>query len=88
MTDFTENLIKVRGSISDKILSRKGKIKIRLVLKDGSKGIKLILTNLSYFSNNSPNLINLGLLNTVKIYYHNKNQIIYYLYRYRMLVFG
>lgn len=88
MTDFTENLIKVRGSISDKILPRKRKVKIRLVLKDGSKGIKLTLTNISYFSNNPPNLVNLGLLNTVKIYYHNKNQIFYYLHRYRMLIFG
>lgn len=74
MTDQEENPTKVQGSNLDNISPNKVKIKIRLVLEDGSKGLILTLTNLSH---NLLNLISLGLLNNIKIFYHNNDQILY-----------
>lgn len=80
MTDFTENPTKVGRSTSDGILLARGKVRIRLALKDGTAGIKLTLTNVFYLPNSPCNLVRLGLLNDAGIYHHNKDQALYNLH--------
>ncbi len=77
MIDFTENPINIGGSTSDSISPGRGKIKIRLALKDGIERLVLILINVFYFPNNLSNLVNLGFLNDAGIYHYNKDQTLY-----------
>ncbi len=77
MIDFTENATKVRGSNSDDISPGRGKVKIRLILRDGTEGLVLTLTNIFYLPNSLSNLVSLGLLNDAGIYHHNKDQTLY-----------
>lgn len=72
-----ENLIKVGGSTSNGILLSRGIVKIRLILKDEIEKLILILTNFFYVPNSPSNLVSLGFLNNTRIYYHNKDQILY-----------
>lgn len=73
MSNFVENSIKVGGSTSDSILPGRGKINIKLTLKDKIEGLVLTLTNVFYLFNNSSNLVSLGLLNNARIYYYSKD---------------
>lgn len=73
MTDIEENSTKVGRLIFDGILSDRRKIKIRLVLKDSIEGIVLTLTNVFYLPHDQSNLINLGFLNNIEIFYYNKD---------------
>lgn len=77
MTDFIENPTKVRGSTSDGITPGRKKVKIKLALKDGTKGLILTLTNIFYFPNSPFNLVSLGLLNNADIYHHNEEKMLY-----------
>lgn len=77
MTDFKENHIKVGGLISDGISPNKRKVKIKLALKDGTEGLVLTPTNIFYFSHSPSNLVSLGLLNDIGIFYYNKDQTLY-----------
>lgn len=77
MTNFTENSTKVGRSTSDCISPGREKVKIRLALKDKTKRLVLILINFFYFFHSPSNFINLGLLNNVGIYYHNKDHTLY-----------
>ena len=77
MIDFTENSTKVGGSTSDSVSPGKGKVKIRLALKDGTEGLVLTLTNVFYLTNSPSNLVSLGLLNDAGIYHHNEDQTLY-----------
>lgn len=76
MINFMENFIKVRGSISDSILSGIKKVKISLILRYGIEKLVFTLTNVFYLSNNLFNVVSLSLQNNARIYYHNKNQIL------------
>lgn len=77
MIKFIENPTKIGKLTSDGILPNNEKIKIRLALKDRTKKLVLTLTNIFYFLHSLSNLVKLELLNNIKIYYHNKNQILY-----------
>lgn len=77
MINFEENSTKVRGSTSDGISLSRRKVKIRLSLKDGKDEMVLTLTNVFFLPHSSSNLVSLGLLNNVRIFYHNKDQILY-----------
>lgn len=88
MSNFVENLTKVGGSNSNSILLGRGKVIIRLGLKDGTEGLVLILTNVLYLPNSPFNLVGLSLLNNAKIYYHNKDQILYNLEIWKTLAFA
>lgn len=77
MIKFIENPTKIGKLTSDGILPINEKIKIRLALKDRTKKLVLTLTNIFYFLHSLSNLVKLELLNNIKIYYHNKNQILY-----------
>ena len=77
MIDFTENPTKVGGSTSDGISPSRRKVKIRLVLKDRTEKLGLILISVFYLPNSLSNLVGLGFLNNAGIYYHNKDQTFY-----------
>lgn len=77
MTDFKENPTKVGGSKSDGISPSRGRVKIKLVLKDDIDRLVLTLTNVFYFPHSPLNVISLGLLNNVGIFYYNKDQTLY-----------
>lgn len=77
MTDFEKNSTKVRELILDGISFDRRRVKIRLALKNSIKGLVLTLANIFYLLYSLLNLISLGLLNNVRIFYHNKNQILY-----------
>lgn len=76
MIDIIENITKVGGSTLDRISLSRKKVKIRLILKDRIEGQVFIMTNVFYFPNTQSKLINLGLFNNARIYYHNKDQIL------------
>ncbi len=88
MIDFTENPTKVGGSTSDGISPGKGKVKIRLALRDGIEGLVLTLTNVFYLPNSPSNLVSLGLLDDAGIYHHNKDQTLYNLETRKTLAFA
>lgn len=77
MTKYWERPIKICGSTLNKISPRKGKIQLRLGLKNGSKELILNLKNIYYLSKSSCNLLSLGLLNNSNIYHNNENEIFY-----------
>lgn len=77
MTNFEENPTKIGGSILDSILPGEGKIKIRLILKNAIEKIISSLTNVFYLPYSPLNVINLGLLNNIRIFHHNKNKTLY-----------
>ena len=88
MTDFIENPTKVGGSTSDGISPGRGKVKIRLALKDGTEGLILTLTNVFYLPNSQSNLVSLGLLNNAGIYHHNEEETLYDLKSRKTLAFA
>lgn len=77
MTDFIEKPIRVRGSTADGMSPGRGIVRIRLILKDRSKGVILNLRDIYYLSNNPSNLINLRLLNNANILYDNERHNFY-----------
>lgn len=72
MINFTKNLTKARALTLNNISLSREKIKIRLTLKDITKELVVILTNIFYFSNNLSKFVSLDLLNDIRIYYHNE----------------
>lgn len=88
MSDFVKNPTKVGGSISDDISPGRRKVKIRLVLKDGTEGLVLIFTIVFYLPNSLSNLASIDLLNDAGIYHHNKNQTLYDLETQKTLAFA
>ena len=73
MIDFEKNPTKVRGLRSDNISPGGGKVKIILVLKNGTEGLVLTLTNIFYLLHSPLNLVSLGFLNDIRIFYYNKD---------------
>lgn len=73
MIDFTENSTKVGGSTSDGISLGRKKIKIKLILKDGTERLVFTLTNVFYFANNQTKFVILGLLTNAEFYHYNKD---------------
>ena len=80
MTEYCTHITKIDGSTSDGISPGRGKIRLRLVLKDGSEGLILNLQNVLYLPNSPCNLLSLGFLNNSGIYYDNKNETLYEIY--------
>lgn len=77
MINFMQNPTKVRILTLDGISLGRKKSKIRLVLKDRTKGLVLILTNIFYFFHSPSTLVSLDVFNNAQIYHHNKDQILY-----------
>lgn len=67
--------MRIGRSTIDRVSPGKGKIKIQLAKKDGSKSLVLTLTNIFYLSTSPSNLLSLDLLNNAEIYHYNENQI-------------
>lgn len=72
-----KNSIKLWGLISNDISLGKKKVKIKLLLKNKTERLVLILINVFYLLNSLFNFISLGFLNNIRIYYHINNQILY-----------
>lgn len=87
ISNFIENLTQVRGLTSNSISPGREKVKIRLVLKDGTEELVLTLTNVFYLPNSLTNLVSLGLLNDAGIYNHNEDQILYNIKTQKTLAF-
>ena len=77
MIEYRTHPTKIGGSTSDRISPGRGKIRLRLALKDGFEGLILNLQNMFYFPNSPCNLLSLGLLNNSGIYYDNENETLY-----------
>lgn len=88
MTDFIKTPTKVGRSTSDGISPGRGKVKISLTLKDGTKGLVLTLTNFFYLPKSPSNLVSKGLLNDAGIFHHNEDQTLYYLESRKKLAFA
>lgn len=77
MTEYRERPTKIGGSTSDGISPGRGKIQLRLSLKDGSEGLILNFQNVYYLPKSPCNLVSLGLLNDSGIYHDNENETLY-----------
>ena len=77
ITEYRERPTKIGGSISDGVSPGRGKIRLRLALKDDSERLIPNLQNIYYVPNSLCNLVSLGLLNESGIYHDNKNEILY-----------
>ena len=75
--DPQERSTKIGWSMSDGVSLGRGKLRLRLALKDGSERLILNLYNVYYLPNSSCNLLSLGLLNDSGIYHNNKNETQY-----------
>lgn len=77
MTEYRAHTTRIGGSTSHGISPGRGKIRLRLALKDGSEGLILNLSNVFYLPNSPCNLLSLGLLNNSGIYHDNENETLY-----------
>lgn len=77
MTNFIKHYMKVESLTLNSIFLECKIVKIKLVIKNSSKKFILNHWNIFYLSNNPSNLVNLGFLNNIRIYYNNKNQLLY-----------
>ncbi len=77
MTDFTKRPTRVEGSTVDGVSPRCGTVRIRLALEDRSEKLIFNLRNVFYLPNNPSNLVSLGFLNNVGVYYDNERQALY-----------
>lgn len=77
MTEYQELPTRIGGSTSDGLSPSRGRIRLRLALKDRSKGLVLNLCNVYYLPNSPCNLVSLGLLNDSGIFHDNENETLY-----------
>ncbi len=85
MTEYYKKPTRIGGCTADGSSPGKGKIRLRLELKDGSKGIILNLRNVYYLPSSPCNLVSLGLLNHSEIFHDNGNETLYQLGSNRVL---
>lgn len=88
MSNFVENHTKVKGSTSDDISPDRGKVKIRLILKDRMEDLVFIEINVFYLPNSPFNFVNLSLLSNTGIYHYNEDQTLYDLKIQKTLAFA
>lgn len=72
-----ENPTKVEESTLDAISPSRGKVKIRLALRDRIEELVLTQTNIFYCPNSPSNFVKQDLLNNTSIYHHNKDKTLY-----------
>lgn len=68
MTKYYNKLKKIWGSIFDRLLLKKRKIRLQLGLENRSEGFILNLQNIHYFLSNLYNFISFKFLNGSKIF--------------------
>lgn len=85
MTEYRELPTRAGGSTSNGVSPGRGKLKLRLSLKDGSKGLVLTLANTFYLPNSPCNLVSLGRLNNSGIFHNNKDKTLYHVKSRRVL---
>ncbi len=77
MIDYRELPTSIGGSTSNGVSPRRGRVWLRLALKDGSESLILNLRNVYYFSNIPCNLVSLDLLNDSGIFHDKENETLY-----------
>ena len=77
MTEYHEKPTRIGGSTADGVSPGRGKVRLRLSLKDGREGVILNLNNVFFLPHSSSNLVSLGLLNIHGIFYDNENETLY-----------
>ena len=85
MTEYCLYTTRIGGSTLDGISPGRGKIRLRLALKNGSEGLILNLSNMFYLPNSPYNLLSLGLLNNSGIYHDNENKTFYKIHTRQLL---
>lgn len=86
MTEYCTHTTRIGRSTSDGILPGRGKLRLRLALKDGFEGLILYLSNMFYPPNSLCNLLSLKLLNNSSIYHNNENETVYEIHTKQILV--
>lgn len=64
--------------MSNGISPSRGRVRLRLGLKDDSKGLIIKLRNVYYLFNSPCNMVSLSLLNDSEIYHNNKRKTLYH----------
>lgn len=77
MTEYYERPTRIGGSTADGMSPGRGKVRLRLSLKDGREGVVLNLKDVFLLLHSPSNLVSLGLLNQHEIFYDNENEILY-----------
>lgn len=78
MTEYRELPTRIGGSTSNGVSPGRGKVKLRLSLKDGSEGLVLNLVDTFYLPNSPCNLVSLARLNNSGIFHNNKDENLYH----------
>lgn len=77
MMEYQEQSTKIVGSTSDRISPERGKVRLRLDLKDKSEGLVINFQKIYYLPQSSCNLVSFELLNISGIYHDDKNKTFY-----------
>ena len=77
MTEYYERPTRIGGSTADGISPSRGKVRLRLSLKNGREGVILDLKNMFLLPHSPSNLVSLGLLNNHGIFHDNENETLY-----------
>lgn len=77
ITEYQELPSRIGGSMSDGILTGRGKVWLQLALKNGTKGLVLNFRNFYNLPNSLCNLDSLGLLNNNGIFHENENETMF-----------
>lgn len=77
MIKYTKKSTKVERSLTNRVLPKGRKVRIRLAKKNDLEDLVLTLNNIFYLSNSLLNFVSLDFFNNAEIYHHNKDQILY-----------
>ena len=77
MTEYHERLTWIGGSTADGMSPGRGKVRLRLSLKDSRERVILDLKNVFLLPQSPSNLVTLGILNNHGILYNNENEMLY-----------
>ena len=78
MIKYHEKPTRIGGSTADGMSPGRGKMRLRLSLKNGRKGVILDLKNVFLLPHSPSNIVSLDLLNNHRSFYDNKNEMLYY----------
>lgn len=79
MTEYRELPTRIGGSTSNGVSPGRGKVKLRLSLKDGREGLVLNPVDIFYLPNSPCNLVSLARLNNSGIFHNNEDGNLYHI---------
>ncbi len=77
MTGYHDKPTRIGGSTANGVSPGRGKVRLRLSLKNGCEGVVLNLNDVFLLPSSPSNLVSLGLLNIHGIFYDNENETLY-----------